>query len=58
MKIKVKIGPINATFTGNLYLKDVNPPHSYIIEANGSAGQLGGANGKVEVQLNEKGNST
>tara|TARA_B100001989_G_scaffold198644_1_gene147223 strand:+ start:2831 stop:3412 length:582 start_codon:yes stop_codon:yes gene_type:complete len=58
LKIKVKIGPINATFTGTLILKDINPPHSYIIEANGSAGQLGGANGKVEIRLDEKENLT
>ena len=57
-KVKVKIGPINATFTGTLILKDINPPHSYIIEANGSAGQLGGANGKVEIRLDEKENLT
>ena len=58
LKVKVKIGPINATFTGTLILKDINPPNSYIIEANGSAGQLGGANGKVEIRLNEKENLT
>ena len=58
LKVKVKIGPINATFTGTLILKDINPPHSYIIEANGSAGQLGGANGKVEIRLDEKENLT
>ena len=58
LKIKVKIGPINATFTGTLILKDIKPPHSYIIEANGSAGQLGGANGKVEIRLDEKENLT
>ena len=58
LKVKVKIGPINAAFTGTLTLKDINPPHSYIIEANGSAGQLGGANGKVEIRLDEKENLT
>ena len=58
LKVKVKIGPINATFTGTLILKDIKPPHSYVIEANGSAGQLGGANGKVEIRLNEKENLT
>ena len=26
LKIKVKIGPINATFQGSLVLKNINPP--------------------------------
>ena len=58
LKVKVKIGPVNASFSGTLNLKDVNPPNSYIIEASGSAGQLGGANGSVQVKLTEKNNTT
>ena len=58
LRIKVKIGPINTTFTGTLSLKDINPPKSYIIEANGSAGQLGGAKGRVDIKLAENNNST
>ena len=27
-----KIGPFNASFTGNIELKDINAPHSYVIE--------------------------
>ena len=54
LKIKVKIGPINATFQGSLTLKNINPPHSYTIEAIGNAGQLGGAKGKVNINLTEK----
>lgn len=56
LQIKVKIGPINATFQGNLILKDINPPYSYTIEAMGNAGQLGGAKGKVNITLTEKNN--
>ena len=58
LRIKVKIGPINAIFSGTLSLTNINPPNSYIIEAKGSAGQLGGANGKVEISLAEKDNMT
>ena len=57
-KIQVKIGPINATFTGELKIINKNPPFSYIIEAKGNAGQLGGASGKVEIKLNEKDSTT
>ena len=58
LKIQVKIGPINATFIGELKIINKNPPFSYIIEAKGNAGQLGGASGKVEIKLNEKDSTT
>ena len=54
LKIKVKIGPINATFQGSLVLKNIKPPHNYTIEGIGNAGQLGGAKGKVNIALTEK----
>ena len=57
-KIQVKIGPINAIFTGELKIINKNPPFSYIIEAKGNAGQLGGASGKVVIKLNEKDSTT
>ncbi len=58
LKINVRIGPINATFNGSLGLKNINPPKSYTIEANGNAGQLGGAKGTVDIKLIEKDNLT
>ena len=58
LKVQVKIGPINATFSGELKIINKNPPFSYTIEAKGSAGQLGGASGKVEIRLNEKDSTT
>ena len=30
-----KIGPFNASFTGNIELKEINAPHSYVIEGSG-----------------------
>ena len=58
LKLQVKLGPINAIFSGKLFIKDANPPFSYIIEAKGSAGQLGGASGTVHVTLNEVDDNT
>ena len=53
-----QIGPINASFTGELRVTQVSPPFSYVIEAKGNAGQLGGATGKVEILLTQEGSNT
>ena len=58
LRIQVKIGPINASFTGELRVTQVSPPSSYVIEAKGNAGQLGGATGKVEILLTQEGSNT
>ncbi len=58
LKVLVKIGPINANFSGTLLIKDINEPQSYIIEASGSAGQLGGASGNVFIKLSSKESQT
>ena len=31
-----KIGPFNASFTGDIQLKEINAPNSYIIEGSGN----------------------
>ena len=50
-----KIGPFNASFTGNIELKDLNPPHSYKISGSGNS-PVGFASGEAEVRLeNENG---
>ena len=50
-----KIGPFNASFTGNIELKDLNPPHSYKILGSGNS-PVGFASGHAEVKLeNENG---
>ena len=51
LKIHIKIGPINANFLGDLEIKEIKPLNSYTIEANATAGQLGGASGKVRINL-------
>ena len=32
-----KIGPFNASFTGDIKLKEINAPNSYIIEGSGNS---------------------
>tara|TARA_Y100000590_G_scaffold291649_1_gene328403 strand:+ start:143 stop:709 length:567 start_codon:yes stop_codon:yes gene_type:complete len=52
-----KIGPFNATFTGNIELKDLNPPHSYKIIGSGNS-PVGFANGEAEVKLEDENGKT
>ena len=48
-----KIGPFNASFTGDIELKDLNPPHSYKIVGSGNS-PVGFANGEAFVRLEDK----
>ncbi len=52
-----KIGPFNASFTGDIELKDLNPPHSYKIVGSGSS-PVGFANGEAVVNLEDNNNGT
>ena len=45
-----KIGPFNATFTGDIELKDLNPPNSYKISGSGNS-PVGFASGEATVSL-------
>ena len=47
-----KIGPFNASFTGDIQLKDINAPHSYTIEGSGNS-PVGFASGEAKVELVE-----
>ena len=52
-----KIGPFNATFTGDIELKDLNPPNSYKIVGRGSS-SVGFASGEALVKLEEDNGTT
>ena len=52
-----KIGPFNASFTGDIELKDLNPPHSYKITGSGNS-LVGFANGEATVSLEDEGYGT
>ncbi len=47
-----KIGPFNASFTGDIKLKDINAPNSYTIEGSGNS-PVGFASGEAKVQLED-----
>ncbi len=54
---KNKIGPFNASFTGNIELKNINPPSSYTIVGSGNS-PVGFASGEADVKLEENENGT
>ena len=47
-----KIGPFNASFTGEVELKDLNPPNSYKIKGSGNS-PVGFATGEAIVKLED-----
>jgi len=47
-----KIGPFNATFIGDIELKDLNPPNSYKISGSGNS-PVGFASGEASVNLED-----
>lgn len=53
--VVLKIGPIKATFAGEVTLKNLNPPRSYTIEGEGKGGIAGFAKGGADVSLTEDG---
>lgn len=53
--VVLKVGPIKATFNGEVTLKNLNPPHSYTIEGEGKGGIAGFAKGGADVTLTEDG---
>ena len=49
---KNKIGPFNASFTGEIELKDINAPNSYKISGSGNS-PVGFASGEADVKLED-----
>ena len=45
-----KIGPFNASFTGDIELKEIDAPNSYVIEGSGNS-PVGFASGSAKVSL-------
>ena len=52
-KIFVKLGPVNASFRSTIEINNIIEEESYEILAQGNAGQLGNASGKVIIFLKE-----
>ena len=56
-KVTNKVGPFNASFTGNIELKDLNPPNSYKITGSGNS-PVGFASGEAKVILEDENGRT
>lgn len=50
---KVKLGPVSATFKGNVTLSDLDPPNGYRISGQGDGGIAGFAKGGAVVTLSD-----
>ena len=57
-KVRAKVGPVSATFTGKVTLSELNAPVSYKISGEGKGGAAGYAKGGAEVSLAEDGADT
>jgi hypothetical protein len=56
--VKLKIGPVSASFKGEVTLSDINAPESYRIAGEGKGGIAGFAKGFADVVLTEDGGET
>ena len=56
-KVTTKIGPVKQKFNGDVFLENVNAPHSYTLRGEGK-GTAGFAKGAADVQLEEDGGET
>lgn len=52
-KVKIKVGPISARFTGKVIISDRNPPSGYRINGEGEGGIAGFAKGNAVVTLTD-----
>jgi carbon monoxide dehydrogenase subunit G len=57
-RVKLKIGPVSATFSGKVRLSEVDAPNGYRIAGEGSGGAAGFAKGSALVRLIEDGAAT
>jgi hypothetical protein len=57
-KVLTKVGPVKATFTGDVTLSNINAPSSYTISGEGKGGVAGFAKGGADVSLDEDGEAT
>lgn len=56
--VKIRIGPVSASFSGDVILSNLNPPESYTIAGEGKGGIAGFAKGGADVVLVDEGDET
>ena len=57
-KVTLRVGPVKASFAGNITLSDLDPPNGYTISGEGSGGMAGFAKGGAHVVLEADGDAT
>ena len=57
-KVRLRIGPVSAAFSGKVMLSDLDPPNGYKIAGAGQGGVAGFAKGGAVVTLTEDGGAT
>src|SRR4029453_3946847 len=57
-KVRLRIGPVSATFNGTVPRSHIDPPNGYKISGEGQGGVAGFAKGGAVVKLAEEGGDT
>jgi carbon monoxide dehydrogenase subunit G len=57
-KVRMRIGPVSASFSGKVTLSDIDPPNGYRISGEGQGGPAGFAKGGAVVTLREDAGET
>ena len=57
-KVRLRIGPVSAAFSGKVTLSDIDPPNGYKISGEGQGGVAGFAKGGAVVTLTDDGGAT
>ena len=57
-KVRLRIGPVSAAFSGKVTLSDIDPPNGYRISGEGQGGVAGFAKGGAVVKLSDEAGTT
>ena len=57
-KVRLRIGPVSASFAGKVTLSDIDPPNGYRISGEGQGGVAGFAKGAAKVSLADQDGGT
>jgi hypothetical protein len=56
--VQAKVGPVKATFDGDVEITESDEPERYVLEGEGKGGVAGFAKGSAEIHLAEEGRDT
>src|SRR5437763_16447809 len=55
--VKARVGPVSATFTGEVKLADLDPPNAYTLQVSAKGGAAGFGKGKTRDSLTNAGSA-